>query len=70
GPGKLCQAFGIDRRLDGAPMWRSWARVLVGAPVSEVVVTPRICITKAADWPLRFVAAGTRWASRPSARRS
>ncbi|MGB7212923.1 MAG: DNA-3-methyladenine glycosylase [Gemmatimonadales bacterium] len=70
GPGKLCQALAIDRRLDGVPMGRSWARVIGGAGADEVVVTPRIGITKAVDWPLRFVAAGTVWASRPTARRS
>jgi DNA-3-methyladenine glycosylase len=57
GPGKLCQALGITRSLDGAAMRDS--AVLIGAtpkrPVGEVLVTPRIGITKAADWPLRFV---------------
>ncbi|HEU5358184.1 MAG TPA: DNA-3-methyladenine glycosylase [Gemmatimonadales bacterium] len=70
GPGKLCQAFAIDRSLDGRPMQRSWARVFADAPVSDITVTPRIGISKAVDWPLRFVATGTSWASRPTARRS
>jgi DNA-3-methyladenine glycosylase len=55
GPGKLCQALGITRELDGKMMRRS--DVLVGRirPTAGILVTPRIGITKAADWPLRFV---------------
>ncbi|HEV8149747.1 MAG TPA: DNA-3-methyladenine glycosylase [Gemmatimonadales bacterium] len=60
GPGKLCQALGITLDLDGAAMWRSPVLVGVGEPESspEMRVTPRIGITKAVDWPLRFVVAG------------
>jgi DNA-3-methyladenine glycosylase len=57
GPGKLCQALAITRELDGTPMRRSGVRVY--APEStipiRVVVTPRIGISKAVDWPLRFL---------------
>jgi DNA-3-methyladenine glycosylase len=59
GPGKLCQALGISRRLDGALMRES--EVVVGKgktserPVGSILVTPRIGITKARDWPLRFL---------------
>jgi len=70
GPGRLCQALGIGRGLDGLPMLRSPARLLAGpsAPDAEVEVTPRIGITKAADWPLRFVIRESVWASRPGKR--
>ena len=58
GPGKLCQALGITKALDGAPMRRSAVLVALGGAVrGEVRVTPRIGITKAVDWPLRFVLA-------------
>ena len=59
GPGKLCQALGITRDLDGKMMPASEVLVLTPtvAPV-EVAVTPRIGITKAADWPLRFLVEG------------
>ena len=66
GPGKLCQALGIDRSLDGARMARS--SVIVRPPTAWeqplVAVTPRIGITKAADWPLRFYVSGSPWISR------
>ena len=66
GPGKLCQALGIDRSLDGSRMARS--SVIVRPPTEweklQVAVTPRIGITKAADWPLRFHVAGSPWISR------
>jgi DNA-3-methyladenine glycosylase len=68
GPGKLCQALGITRELDGRRMQRAHVRVF--RPETEndpsILVTPRIGITKAADWPLRFVLANSRWASRKS----
>ena len=65
GPGKLCQALGITRDQDGLPMRRSGATVVsAGEPPLAVVVTPRIGITKAADWPLRFVVDGSPWVSR------
>ncbi len=57
GPGKLCQAMGITRGLDGCRMGRS--KVVVAEtperPAGELQVTPRIGITRAADWPLRYV---------------
>ena len=59
GPGKLCTAFGIDGPAHhGADLVRSRAlRILQGAPVADarVIVTPRIGISKAKDWPLRWV---------------
>ena len=60
GPGKLCQALGITRRLDG---WMMGDSPVVVEPARvplpfEVETTPRIGITKAADWPLRFLVRG------------
>ena len=56
GPGKLTQALGITRELDGAMMARSSVRVYPTKskiPI-RVEVSPRIGISKAVDWPLRF----------------
>jgi len=66
GPGRLCQALGITRDLDGRPMPESPVVVMFRQPDGEplsVAATPRIGITKAAELPLRFVIAGSLWAS-------
>ncbi|MGH7481001.1 MAG: DNA-3-methyladenine glycosylase [Longimicrobiales bacterium] len=66
GPARLTVALGITGALDGAsldrpPLWISGAP----APVqdAEVVCGPRIGVTRAADWPLRFHLSGCRWVS-------
>ena len=66
GPGKLCQALGITRSLDSAMMPDAPVTVHRGriGEMEVVAATPRIGITRAADWPLRFVIEGSRWASR------
>lgn len=69
GPGRMCQALGIDLShdgvdlLDGGELW-----LARGRPARRVVATPRVGITRAADRPWRFVEAGTRFASRPAPR--
>lgn len=59
GPGKLCVAFGITGpRHHGADLVRGdTLRILRGAPVddADVAITPRIGISKAKDWPLRWL---------------
>jgi DNA-3-methyladenine glycosylase len=66
GPGRLCQALGITRTLDGVRMRSGPVLVQRGdvLPPGSVLATPRIGITKAADWPLRFHLAGSLWTSR------
>ena len=65
GPGKLCQALGITGALDGARLDRGALRILVGEPLpdADVHVTARVGITKAADWPLRWVVRGNPYVS-------
>ena len=66
GPGKLCQAMGITRELDGQRITQS-AAIVRSSAMSErlhVAAGPRIGITKAVDWPLRFCVAGSAWTSR------
>lgn len=72
GPGKLTQALGITRDLDGSAMQRAPVMVCRSQtiPPARIAVTPRIGITKAADWPLRFVVSDSPWSSRrPNGRR-
>jgi DNA-3-methyladenine glycosylase len=66
GPGKLCAALGIDGRNNGLRLDRLPLRIRAGEPVpdSEVIVSPRIGITKAADWPLRWYIADSPYVSR------
>jgi len=57
GPAKLCAAFGIDRSFDGACLTGASAiSIYEGALVDDVdvIVGPRVGISKAIDWPLRF----------------
>ena len=67
GPGRLCQALGVDRRLDGAAAVGPDAavRVLARTGPVEVVSGPRIGITRAAERPWRFGLAGSPYLSRP-----
>ena len=68
GPGKLTQALDIELELNGSD--------LLGGPIAiepprpgweqpELLTGPRIGITKAAELPWRFCAAGSRSVSRP-----
>ncbi len=65
GPGKLCAAYGITGAIDGTSLQRGPVRIVRGATVDDaaVHVSPRIGITRAADWPLRFFVAGSRFVS-------
>ena len=67
GPGRLCQALGVTGAHDGVRLDRGVLRILRPG-VSEAIATvagPRIGISRAADWPLRFSVRGSRWLSRP-----
>jgi DNA-3-methyladenine glycosylase len=57
GPGKLTAALGITREMDRQRMSSSRVTVLRGRrlPEARVEMTERIGISKAADWPLRYV---------------
>jgi DNA-3-methyladenine glycosylase len=57
GPGKLCLAMGIVGSMSGASLRDGPIVIREGQPVSDddVVVTPRVGITQAADWPLRYL---------------
>ena len=56
GPGKLCTALAITGAASGARLDRPPLSILRGKPVPDanVAVSPRIGISRAADWPLRW----------------
>lgn len=66
GPGKLCAALRIDSKLSGLPLDRPPLIVRSADPVSDddVVVSTRIGLTKAADWPQRYYIRDNQWVSK------
>lgn len=66
GPGKLCAALGIDSRMNGASLQRHPVVIRAGDHVSDddVAITPRVGISRAADWPLRYFVRGNPFVSR------
>jgi DNA-3-methyladenine glycosylase len=67
GPGKLTLAMGITRRQNAVDVTRGplTVRCWTGDQREfKILSTPRIGITKCADWPLRFVIARNRYVSR------
>ena len=66
GPARLTLAMGITRAHNGQDVTRGTlvVRESVGLPPFEIRTTPRIGITKCADWPLRFIVAGSPFVSR------
>jgi DNA-3-methyladenine glycosylase len=66
GPGRLAQALAITGSLDGHPLHMPPLSIHDANPVppADIVAGPRIGITRATDWPLRFTLRGSRWLSR------
>jgi DNA-3-methyladenine glycosylase len=65
GPGRVAQALGITRELDGAPLDRPPFTLRPAESAVHVVEGLRIGISKAIDLPWRFGLAGSRFVSRP-----
>jgi len=79
GPGRLCEALGIDRAWNGLPLAGPGANVVnhlaagcvwiaPGSPPARVMAGPRIGIRRAADRPYRFCDPDSRLLSRPAGR--
>jgi DNA-3-methyladenine glycosylase len=68
GPGRLCQAFGVTRARDnGVDLSSPHSELQIqddGFMAGEVLVTPRIGITKDAARPARFLLAGNPFVSK------
>ena len=62
-------ALGITGAMDGAPLDAGPVRLRPGRAHADadVLVTPRIGITRAADWPLRYLVRGEPCVSRTPA---
>lgn len=71
GPGRLAEAFGITRvRDNGKDLTDPSSDLFVaddGFPAPNILATPRIGITKAADLPLRYLIQGNPFVSGPKA---
>jgi len=69
GPGKLCQAFAIDRSLNGADLCGEVIYVLDGGELlPKFSARPRIGVDYAGAWkkkPFRFLVRGNKFVSRP-----
>jgi DNA-3-methyladenine glycosylase len=65
GPGKLGQALSIAHDMNGHRLDHAPFEVRAASALHEVIVGPRIGITKAADVPWRYGMAGSRFLSRP-----
>lgn len=68
GPGKLCAALEVDKRLDGEPL--DGERLYIterDIETGEIGISPRIGVegaVEAAHWPLRFFIRGNPYVSR------
>ena len=68
GPGRLCKAFGITRSRDNGVDFTSRSSDLQiqddGYSANDILITPRIGITKEASRPARFLLAGNPYVSK------
>jgi DNA-3-methyladenine glycosylase len=64
GPGKLCQALGVNGGHDGLPLDRPPFELLAARTSADVVSGPRVGITQAAELPWRYGLAGSPFVSR------
>jgi DNA-3-methyladenine glycosylase len=64
GPARLCEALGVTGALNGASLQRGSLRIVrAGRRSGAVAVGPRVGITRASDWPLRFYIKDSPWVS-------
>ena len=72
GPGRLCRVLGLSLADDGQDLVRGF-RIRLDArkgPTGRVIVGPRVGLRRAAERPLRFLLAESRWVSAPRPRPS
>ena len=68
GPGKLCEALGIELSQTRSPVWEPpfTLEPREDPDAVEIVPGPRIGITKGIQLPWRYCRAGSRFLSRPA----
>jgi DNA-3-methyladenine glycosylase len=64
GPGKLCDALGVTDRHNGLPLDRAPFELRARRAKPDIVVGPRIGISKAVEHPWRYGLKGSRFLSR------
>jgi DNA-3-methyladenine glycosylase len=66
GPARLCEALAVTGRNDGASLQRGLLRIVRSQSRQHfaIDVTPRVGISRAVDWPLRFLIKDSPWVSR------
>jgi DNA-3-methyladenine glycosylase len=65
GPARLARALGVTGDLDGHGLLRAPLSIRRGDATDEEIASgPRIGVTRARDWPLRFWLAGNAYVSR------
>lgn len=67
GPAKLCQALGIDRKMNGHDLRQAPLRLIIEPQVADedIITTPRIGIKQAVDVPWRFYIKENQHVSKP-----
>jgi len=65
GPARLCAALGVTGNMNGVSLQHGSLRILaMPARRARIIRTPRIGITRATGWPLRYLVADSPWVSR------
>lgn len=71
GPGKLCQAFGIDGSLNRTDAREGLLHLEEGEDLPHAILSaPRIGISQGKELPYRFLVSGSPFLSKPPARSS
>lgn len=65
GPGKLCEALGVTVKHNGLALDRAPFELRARAAKPEIVIGPRIGITKAVAQPWRYGLKGSKFLSKP-----
>lgn len=65
GPGKLCEALGVTIKHNGLALDRAPFELRARVETPDIVVGPRIGITKAVDLPWRYGLKGSKFLSKP-----